>query len=155
MCDHYCRGRHCLSSTGERDTFQRTFEIKSRYSQILILISMVVLMYSKTIRIKRTSNYQSQTDLPRGVREVCLCSYNFLIFTQLLLQTPILLNDCESIEIVDECEQTDDNGYTFQQMSSQQYILKDYGRKNRVGFADVLSCPDEDETSRLLVETVN
>lgn len=36
--------------------------------QILILIGMVILMYKKTVRTKQTSNHQSQTDLPRGVK---------------------------------------------------------------------------------------
>lgn len=132
--------------------FNAHLKLNLVYSQIFILILMVVLMYNKRTETKRTSNYQSQTDLPRGVSKTSLYS---VIFTHFLFQTPILLNDCESIEIVDQCEQTDDNGYTFQQKSSQQFILKDYGRKNRVGFADVLTSAGEDETSMLLAETAN
>ncbi|KAJ6646939.1 hypothetical protein Bhyg_02155, partial [Pseudolycoriella hygida] len=100
--------------------------------QIFIMICMTILMNNKTMTTKRTSNQQSQTDLPKG--------------------TPLLLSGSDSFEIVDECEQSDDDGRTVHKKTSKVYILKSHNRKNRVAFADFFG-DDECDTHELLTRS--
>ncbi|XP_037042224.1 uncharacterized protein LOC119078670 [Bradysia coprophila] len=99
--------------------------------QIAILVAMTVLTHRKAARTKQTSNHQSQTDLPTG--------------------TPILP---DSMEILSECNQTDDDGFMLQKRTSSHFVLKHNNRKNRVEFASDMGS-SEDETQRLLTETTN